>query len=303
MYTQFFGNYLFSNGYITKEQLLSALVRQNKSHIRVSMLALYSGYMSAQEVEYVVNLQKEEGTKFSEIAIREGFLSQEQVVELLNITAPDFIILGQILIDDGIFTYDEFENIFTDYRSQTEFYELDINEESKDNFKALIESFSILSETAIPDFGKSYLELLFDNFVRHIGDDFTALPPNFCTEFPTDRCVSQVIEGNYIINTYISMDDATALEVASRYSGETFDEFNEYVSASLEDILNIHNGIFIVNASNNSSNELTIGNIGFHDNTVLSFNRPAILFPICYPFGIIYFIMEIVSLSETQYDF
>lgn len=303
MYTQFFGNYLFSNGYITKEQLLSALVRQSKTPIRISTMALYTGYMSAQEVEYVINLQKEEGKRFGEIAIRDGYLTQPQVVEILNMKVPDYLILGQILIEDGIFTYEEFENIFTDYRSQTEFMDLELNEENKNDFKAMIEGFSIISETAIPDFGKSYLELLFNNFVRYIGDDFSSLPPSICTEFPTGRCVSQTIEGNYIVNTYFSMDDETALEFASRYSGENFEEYNEYVSAAIEDLLNLHNGVFIVNASNDSSNELTIGTIGFHDDTILSFKRPAFLFPICYPFGIIYFIMEIITLTGTEYDY
>lgn len=303
MYTQFFGNYLFSNGYITKEQLLSALVRQSKTHIRFSTLALYSGYMSAQEIEYVVGLQKEEGIKFSEIAIREGFLSQGQVIELLNTIAPDFMILGQILIDDGILSYEEFENIFTDYRSQTEFFDMELNEDNRNDFKAMIDGFSLVSETAIPDFGKSYLELLFNNFVRYIGDDFSTLPPSISMEFATEHCVSQSIEGNYIVNTYFSMDEATALEFAQRYAGETFDEYNEYVSAAIEDLLNLHNGLFIVNASNNRSNELSIGPIEFHDDTILSFAHPAFLFPICYPFGIIYFIMEIVSLSEAKYDF
>lgn len=296
MYTEFFGNYLFSNGYITKEQLLSALERQSKTSIRISTMALYTGYMSAQEIEYVIGLQKEEGKRFGEIAIRDGYLSQAQVVEILNMKVPDYLILGQILLEDGVFSYEEFENIFTDYRSQTEFMDMELNEENKNDFKTMIDNFSILSEAAIPDFGKSYLELMYNNLVRYVGDDFTTLPPSYCTEFPAERCVSQIIEGHYIVNTYLSMDEATAIEFASRYSGEYFDEFNEYVSAAIEDLLNLHNGLFIVNASNDNSNELTIGVIEFHDNTILNFDCPTILFPIYYPFGIIYFIMEVVSI-------
>ncbi|MBQ6844590.1 MAG: chemotaxis protein CheX [Agathobacter sp.] len=303
MYTQFFGNYLFSNGHITKEQLLSALARQSKTSIRISTMALYTGYMSAQEVEYVIDLQKKEGKRFGELAIRDGYLTQAQVVEILNMKVPDFLILGQIFIEDGIFTFKEFENIFADYRSQTEFMDLELNEDNKNDFQTMIEGFSIISEAAIPDFGKAYLELLFNNFVRYIGDDFTSLPPSIYTEFLTERCVSQLIKGDYLVNTYLSMDEATALEFASRYSGEDFDEYNEYVSASIEDLLNLHNGVFIVNASNYDSNELNIGTLEFHDNTILSFERPAFVFPICYPFGIIYFIMEIISLTGTGYDY
>ena len=149
MYTQFFGNYLFANGYITKEQLLSALNRQNKTQIRVSTMAIYTGYMSAQEIEYVIDLQQQEGKRFSEIAIRERFLTQEQVVEILNMHVPDYLLLGQVLLDDGTFTYDEFENIFADYRSQTEFFDMDLHADNQNDFKSMIDNFSIIAETAI----------------------------------------------------------------------------------------------------------------------------------------------------------
>ena len=33
------------------------------------------------------------------------------------------------------------------------------------------------------------------------------------------------------------------------------------------------------------------------DNEILDFEHPTILFPICYPFGIIYFIMEVVVMN------
>ena len=129
MYNQFFGNYLFSNGYVNKEQLLSAFARQPKTFILVSTKALYSGYMSAQEIQYVVDLQEEEGAKFGETAIKYGYLSQQQVMELLNTPVPDFMALMQIFIKDGLFTYPEAENILIDYRSQSEFLDLELNEE------------------------------------------------------------------------------------------------------------------------------------------------------------------------------
>ena len=296
MYTQFFGNYLFSNGYVTKEQLLSALSREAKTPIHFSTLALFSGYMSAAEIEHVISLQEEENKKFSELAIVYGYLTKDQVVELLNDKKPDFLILGQILIDDGVFTYAEFENILTDYRSQTEFFDLELNDESKNDFHRLIDGFSIISEASIPEFGKSYLELFYNNLVRYIGDDFTSLPPSICTEIATECCVSQMIDGPYVINTYLNMDEATAIAFAERYSGEAFPVVDEYVIAAIEDILNLHNGLFIVNASNDNSNELSIGVIEHHQNSIINFENLTFLFPICYSFGIVYYIMEIVTL-------
>ena len=40
MYTQFFGNYLLSNGYVTKEQLFSAMQRQADNHLKLGTLAI-----------------------------------------------------------------------------------------------------------------------------------------------------------------------------------------------------------------------------------------------------------------------
>lgn len=300
MYNQFFGNYLFSKGYVTKEHLISAIIRQTKEIVHVSTLALYSGYMSAQEVKYVIDIQKEEGKKFSEVAIAHGFLTQEQVLELLNTKSPDFLLLGQILINDGVFTYEQFENILTDYRSQSEFLELELNQSNKDDIQRLIDSFSIISEAAIPAFGQSYLELLFNNFVRYIGDDFTTLPPSLCTEFATEHCVSQSINGSYVVNTYINISEETSISFAERYTQESFTEYDEYVAASLEDFINLHNGLFIVNASNSNSNELTLGTLAPHNNTILNFEHTTYVFPIYYPFGIIHFIMEIIYVDESD---
>ena len=294
MYNQFFGNYLFSKGYVTKEQLLPALTRQPKTFLHVSMKALYLGYMSAHEIQHVIGLQQEEGKKFSETAIKYGYLSQNEIMELLNTPAPDFLVLGQILIKEGVFSYEDFENILTDYRSQSEFLDLELNEENQNDFHRLVEEFSIVSESPIPDFGKFYIELLFNNLSRYIGDDFSTLPPSLCAEFPTECCISQKVEGPYMVNTYFNMDEATALAFAERYSNEMYDEVDEYVLASIEDLLNLQNGLFIVNASNENSNDFHIGIIEQHLNTIVDFAPTTFLFPICYPFGIIYFIMEII---------
>ena len=298
MYNQFFGNYLFSKGYVTKEQLIPALMRQDTEVVRVSTLALYSGYMSAEEIENITNLQLKNEKKFSELAMEHGFLTQDQVLELLDAQTPAFLTLGQILIDNGVFTYHEFSNILADYRSQNEFLELELNEDNKDEIQCLIDDFSLLSEASFSSFSKSYLELLFNNFIRFIGDDFTALPPDLCTEFPTECCVKQSINGNYEINTYLSMEESTALAFAERYTSESFAEFDEYVQASIEDFINLHNGLFIVNASNDHSNELTIGVLEAENDSLIIFDNKAYHFPVYYPFGIVNFVIEIVNISE-----
>jgi len=297
MYTQFFGNYLFSKGYVTKEQLIPALLRQSKDTVHIGTLALFSGYMSAKEIEYISQLQNEQGKTFSELAIENGYLTSEKVLELLNSKKPNFLVLGQILIEEGTFTYEQFENILTDYCSQNEFIDMELNKDNKDEIKRLLDSFSLLSEAAIPDFGKAYIELLFNNFVRFIGEDFIALPPDICTEFPVEHCVSQSINGKYAAKTYLNMDEDTAIAFASRYTNEEFKKFNEYVAASLEDFLNLHNGLFVVNVSNDHNKEHTLGILENINGSIIGFDHITYHFPIYYSFGIVHFLLEVVYIK------
>ena len=198
--------------------------------------------------------------------------------------------------EDGVFDYQQFENILADYRSQHEFLDMEMNQENKEDIQKLLNSFALLSETAIPEFGQSYIELLFNNLVRYVGEDFIALPPEVCTVFATDHCVSQTVNGKYVINTYLNMDSSTAINFAERYTNEAYAVFDEYVAASIEDFINLHNGLYIVNASNSHSSELTLGTIEQKDHSLLSFETVTYSFPLYYSFGIVHLLLEIVSI-------
>ena len=76
---------------------------------------------------------------------------------------------------------------------------------------------------------------------------------------------------------------------------DLLDEFDEYVQASLEDFLNLHNGLFTVNMSNNYSVEMQLSPPIIHDENLVDLNPDAVsfLFPVLYPFGTINFLFSI----------
>ena len=114
-----------------------------------------------------------------------------------------------------------------------------------------------------------------------------------CHEFPIEYCVKQEVLGDYSIASYLSMDEATAIEFASRYVGEPFAAFDEYVQASLEDFLNLHNGLFIVNLSNEFSMELELSAPERIEDPLIVFENTTYYFPILYSFGTVNFIFEL----------
>lgn len=298
MYTQFFGNYLLSHQYITNEQLFSAMQRASQKHMKLGTLAIHKGYMTAEEVDNVLTLQTTIDKKFGEIAVDQGYLTNDQVVELLKLQSPDFLLIGQTLVEDGILSNQELENMITDYHSENEIYDLDINETSKELLTRLFEHFFVVSEHSVSSKGKMYMELFFNNMIRFIGDDFTPVNIEACTEFPTIHCAYQKVSGDYSLVSYMDMDESTAIEFATRYANESYNDYNEYVKASLEDFLNLQNGLFTVNVSNETSCELSLNPPEFSDDGLLIFDHVAYHFPILYSFGTIHVILEIIHIGR-----
>ena len=291
MYTQFFGNYLLSKEYITNEQLFDALKEKSQKHTKLGTLAIHSGLMTAAEVDSVIVEQTHQDKKFGELTIEMGYLTNEQVKTLLNIQSPDFLLLGQLLLDKGIIDNTTLEKIIKDYRHENEISDLDMVLEDKESVENLIEHF--FSETSLKPsaLDKMYIELLFNSFIRFVGDDYTPLSAELCENFNADCVVRQDICGEYAISTYIGMNQTTAINFASRYVKENFSVYDEYVQASLDDFLNLNNGLFTVNCSNEKALELTLSAPEHLDGEPLTFKK-AYKLKVLYPFGTVHFIIE-----------
>ncbi len=291
MYTQFFGNYLLANAYVTQEELFDAIKKQTEARMKLGTLAIHYGYMTASEVEEVVLQQTHDSRRFGEIAISDGYLTEEQVNSLLQEQSPDFLLLGQVLVDNGVITNNDLENIIADYRSQNEIVDLDMTSDNHDIIMNMIDRL-FSDDESLPEESKIYFELLFNNFIRFIGEDFTPLPAEIIDAYPVECSVSQDVVGGYNLKSIVSMDEETAIAFASRYVGDSFVEYDEYVKASLEDFVNLHNGLFIVNISNMKSLELNITAPIHEEGPILEFPNKALHFPVLYSFGIVHFIIE-----------
>lgn len=293
MYTQFFGNFLLSRGVITSEQLIEAIQEESKAHMKLGTLAIHAGYMTASEAENILIMQTHEDKRFGDLAIQGGYMTKEQVDQLVKMQKPNYLLLGQILIDKGYLTMNEFENLIVDYQSENEIYDLDMVDEKKETVTEMLRNYCNFDNHPDAEKAIDYLYLLFNNLVRFIGEDFTALNPIPCPEYPTNYCICQKTHGeNFSVTSAIDIDMNAAIAFASRYVHEEFDDFDEYVKASLEDFLNLHNGLYNVNLSNDFSLELSLDPPVVHHCDVLTLSKGAYLFPVVYPFGTVNFLFS-----------
>ena len=294
MYAQFFGNYLLARNMVTAEQLLQAMQKKSSMQIKLGTLAIHAGYMTAGEVERVVILQTHQDKRFGELAIQEGYLTELQVAELLSKQKPDFLLLGQALVENGVFDREQLQNLILDYQSENDLETFEYSSETQETIRQMIEKFFVLAERPLSSQEISLFHLFLNSLIRFIGDDFTIVPPSICTEYPTNYCVSQKIQGRFSTHSYLDIPESCCIDFASRYVGENFTEFDEYVRASVEDFLNLYNGLFLVNMSNDYSLELTLDPpVTEEAETLLVFNEETYLLPIVYPFGTIYFLLTL----------
>lgn len=291
MYTQFLGNYLLQRGIVTQEQLFNAMSRLSQTHIKLGTIAIHEGLMTAKEVDECLYMQTREDKRFGEIAVNRGYLTEEQVNDLLTKQTPDYILLGQNLVEDGVFSYEELERILFDYKNDTELYDLSLDVENQEAVQAIISKFFIMAEMPVEETNVMYLELMFNSLIRFVGEDFSPLTPMVLDEYPVTFGVSQKIasEKNYL--THIDCDRETAIAFASRYAKEEFLEFDEYVIAALEDFLNLHNGLFIVNVSNTTSQTISLEPPEIAAEGILTGPNKVVDFPVAYPFGTIHLII------------
>lgn len=292
MFTQFLGNYLLQKGIVTRDQLFNAMARLSQSHIKLGTIAIHEGLMTANEVDECLYIQTREDKRFGEIAVARGYLSEENVSDLLSKQTPDYILLGQNLVEDGIISYEDLERIIFDYKADNELYDLELDVENSGIVQSIIEKFFLMAEMPANDLNVMYLELMFNSLIRFIGEDFSPLTPMIVDEYPITFGVSQAVIGDRDYITHIDCDRETAIAFASRYAKEDFSEFNEYVVAALEDFLNLHNGLYIVNVSNQQSKNIELAPPEITEEGVLMGDNKCVDFPVAYPFGIVHLIVS-----------
>ncbi len=294
MFKQFFGNFLLNEGAVSTEQLISAISDLSKSRIKLGTLAISSGLMTAAEVDECCMLQSTQDKRFGEIAIDRGYLTQAQVNELLSSQQSDYLLLGQTLVDNGAITNSDLENYLIKYQSVSEFEDSDFSYETQEKIDELIERFFMISELPYHDYVKMYLALIFNNLVRFIGDDFAPLTPITVNEYPLNQCTAQRVHGKTIdFTTHIDTSVDTAIQFASRYAKEEFTEYDEYVQASLDDFLNLHNGLYVVNISNKYSIEMKLEPPVKCNDDILIAEACCIVIPIVYSFGTLHLLVTL----------
>lgn len=292
MYSQFFGNFLLNSKLIKPAQLTKALEVKKNTRLKLGVLAINAGYMTSKQVEEVHFAQTRMDKRFGDIAVDLGFLSHNQVNSLLNSQQTGYLLLGQALVDEGFLSNAQFEKAINDYRAKYNISANELKNEQNDKIEAIISEFYHFDTAENAANLTNYVTLLFKNIIRFIGDDFTPLEATVIYNFKCGELVSQNIKGKYSSFTAIEADTFPFIQFASRFAKEELLKLDEFSAASVGEFLNLHNGLFAVNMSNENDLELELTPQMTQRNTTLTLPTSAFCIPINFTFGTINFILS-----------
>lgn len=253
---QYFGQYLFNKGIINAEQLTKAIGYERSVRLKLGVLAINAGILNAAQVETIHELQKSKDKRFGELSVELGYLTLAQLEELLEVQKRRYMSLSQAIIDLGYLSLADLEQALNDYKRESNFSQEQWQALNTIDFEQAARAF--LDFSAAGGTGEiyyDYVALLLRNMVRFLNEE-PVLEKNAAIEKITvdNWLVGQDIVGEVELFTGLVMDDSAFLEVARRYSEEELPEIDELAIGSSAEFLNVVNGIFCVNASDQGVN-------------------------------------------------
>lgn len=293
MFAQFFGSYLLNSGLVTNKELAQALEDKKNTRMKLGVLAINAKLMTAEQVEAVHQAQATMDMRFGDLAVHLGFIKAEDVDTLLSQQPTDYLLLGQTLVNNGVLTNQQFETAINDYKQYHSLSDDDISNDQNAKLSQIISEFYHFETAENAKTYTAYLNLLFKNLIRFIGDDFTPLEASIVRDYDANYFVYQSVSGNLNCETGIEGEEYQYLKFASRFAGEDIREVDDFAHAAVGEFLNLHNGLFTVNLSNDFGVELNLNPQDFKENETVAYANSAFCIPISFSFGIINFIISI----------
>ncbi len=292
MFSQFFGGYLLNKGIVTKEQLAKALDEKKNTRLRLGVLAINEGLMTAEQVEHVNITQQTVDKLFGDLAVDLGYLKPDDVTDLLHKQPTDYLLLGQTLVNMGALTNSDFEDAINSYKSKLSIDDDDLAGDQNDRLIELVKEFFHFGTTQNAKLYSNYATLLFKSLIRFIGDDFTPLEASIIKDTDTPRAVRQDITGAYNAITIIAAGKEEYSAFAKRFAKDAYVPDPEFDDASAGEFLNVCNGLYAVNESNESGVEISLTPLNFTKDEKLTIGKECFSIPVQFTFGEVEFIIN-----------
>ena len=295
MFSQFFGNYLLENDLITSEELKEVLNIQDEARVKLGVLAVNMGFMNAEQIKRVHARQTAQDKLFGEIAVELGYLTEEELQKVLSEQKKEHHLMAQTLLDKDIMTLEELEDAYKNYKRDNELTEEEFEALKDNSIEKIVDIYLGFDEKE--EIFKKYTILLIKNLVRFIDSGLRIKNYNETREYSVSRGAYQNITGDKNIFTGVFADDKEFTFFAKKYAGIEIEDTDELVEDSAAEFVNLQNGIFLVNCSDDGI-ELEMKPQNVLKNQQINFSGDFYVISVEFNFGEVDFI-----LAKENYKF
>ena len=282
---------MLNKGLVKSDDLTTAIEDKKNTRMRLGVLAINAGLMTAQQVEHVNITQQSVDKRFGDLAVELGYVTNDDIERLLSQQPTDYLLLGQTLVNNGVLTNSQFESAINAYKAETQFSDEDMNDNQNEVLSRVINDFYHFDSAENARIYTDYVTLLFKNVIRFIGDDFTPLKSRMVREYQAKNFVKQEFSGSYNSVACICADNDAYKGLAERFSKESFTEIDDFVDATIGEFLNVVDGLFAVNESNEYGVELTMNPQEIIKDTKVELSKSGFCIPVQFLFGTVDFII------------
>ena len=249
MFSQYFGQYLLNEKYLTRLQLNTALEYQKSVRLKLGVLAINAGYMNAQQANEVHQMQTKIDKRFGEIAVNASYLKEEQVEELLSSQRFGHLLLAQALIDKNYMSLEKFEEAIYEYKKKYSISENQFDKLQRDDVDEIINIYVNLEDDKYGIEIKHYIGLFLRNIVRFIDSDSYTNKIIKVQEYKTKWIVTQRIKNAVNFQININAESEVLVKIASRFAEEELYSMDEMAKDYVGEFLNLNNGLYLVSMS------------------------------------------------------
>lgn len=251
MFTQLLANYLLTKKMVRPKDIQDALEYKQEAYMKLGVIAVNEGFMTEEQVQSVHKMQSKVDKKFGELAVEMNFLNNEGLEKLLSAQKHDYLLLGHDLINKGIISHAQFEEIINDYKIDHNLTDRQMELLKNNDIDEIVNIFCKLENLKHENLFKEYISLFLRNSIRlldsEISIDYGGITKN--TNKKYNWFVCQNIKGKYNFFTCFATNN-NIFKTDNANSNQYVNAINNFSKASIEEFLNLQNGLFLVNMSN-----------------------------------------------------
>lgn len=246
MISYLLGNYLVEEGFMTKEQLVHVISKQEQIRVKLGLIAVSEGMLTLDQAEAVNRLQQVMDKRFGDIAVEKGYLTESQVSSLLKMQGNEYLTFAQTLVDEGIVTMDKIQLVLRSFQVENGFTNTELEAIKSGDIDKIIPLF-------LPQGAEEYQEVVavaLKTVIRCIDRHAYPLTGKLCNMAELEKPVAQDLIGGADWRVCFADADGGLCSLASKFAKEEYTVVDEDVQDAVGELLNCISGLFATAQSN-----------------------------------------------------